>query len=312
MKIAIVIGSRADAPGQIAIANALAERGAEVGIVPVSDLDISMFGDIPMFGSDFPEGLNAVVVLGDREEVALATVAYRGQNIKIAHIHAGEITGQEPDDTYRDVISRMATWLFVPHNPEWTTFQPYRTYNHVFNCGSPFITSVHNTELTEIIWPSGGPHIFVAFNPLPEKPEENAEIMKHLCIALKDQQSVHVIAPNTDRGNEDMRQAFGVYGVHENVSHADYLSFIATADVVVGNTSAGLIEGSYFGTPYVCVGSRQKYRVAGENVIKCEPSEMAEKIEEALAMGRKPNNAYGTKDSARLIAETLIDEVEKA
>ena len=349
MKIAIVIGSRADAPGQIAIANALAERGVEIEVHVTGEVydesgDEHTRDSIPDWLQDsFPEyafdgwGCDANhfwrtyspwkdspscpdvgVLLGDRYEIVKTALDYRQAQVPIAHIHAGELTGQEPDDTYRDVISRMATWRFCPHTMAMRELDnglagcEWYNCNATFNCGSPFITSAHNTELIDVEWPKGdGPKVFVAFNPLPESLEETKSIEKAIggIWGNVDPFRTVSIEPNSDRHRGSLEPWAWDTMLHNSLTHQEYLSYVATADVIVGNTSAGLIEATVWGTPYVCVGSRQKHRVAGENVIKCEPSEMLEKIEEALKMGRKPNNAYGDKDSAGKIADTLIKEL---
>ena len=48
---------------------------------------------------------------------------------------------------------------------------------------------------------------------------------------------------------------------------ADYLSVLAAVDVVVGNSSSGILEAATFGVPVVNVGDRQRGRASGDNVV---------------------------------------------
>ena len=45
-----------------------------------------------------------------------------------------------------------------------------------------------------------------------------------------------------------------------------------TAACLVGNSSSGIREGAYIGTPVVNIGSRQNNRISGQNVLNCEPN----------------------------------------
>ena len=152
--------------------------------------------------------------------------------------------------------------------------------------------------------------MFVAFNPLPEDEDETILIASTMIDLWGSAYRFVIINPNTDRFAHRLEIGChdGMY--HKSLTHQEYLSYLAGADVVVGNTSSGLIEGSVYGTPYVCVGSRQQYRVHGEHVLHRKPAEIEGAIMEALEMEKRPNNSYGDKDSANKIAETLCQEIQ--
>ena len=309
MIIACVIGSRADIHGVAPILMALDSRGINTVIHEVPPL-VREQRNMPADNAD------AVVLLGDREEIASVAVEYRGQNIPICHIHAGEISGQEPDDTYRDVISRMSKLLFVPHKSAHRRAVSIANETlgvKVFNCGSPFITSAYNTELVPVEWPKGdGKKVFVAFNPLPENKAESTAIGHALYGVVNSSNYRFVtISPNTDRHWGTVMVSGRDMASRKSLSHAKYLSYMASADVIIGNTSAGCVEGCYFGTPYLCVGSRQFCREYGPHVRWCKPKDMGVMLEETLKMDKIPSDTFGKPDSADRIAETLMNEVKK-
>lgn len=290
MKISCVTGSRADRRGMSAIEGALRDRGVDV---------LEMCA-----GDDVATDAAACVVIGDRFEMAQTALEYHESMIDIAHIHAGELTGQEPDDTYRGVISTLSRWLFTMGH-RYLDGRPV-----AFNCGSPYITAAHNTPISSPYWGEGdGKKVFVAFNPLPRNPDETKDIADDLAALYRDNDYRFVtIAPNTDRHREMFDCTPGI--VHEWLSPAGYLSYLASADAIVGNTSAGLIENCVYGTPYVCVGSRQMYRKHPPHTIRCEPHRMQEYLLLALKMKRQPSDTYGKPESAGIIADTLIKEIE--
>lgn len=325
MNISVIIGSRADLPGQMAIADALKGK-ADVFVRPVGP---ALQDKIIPPSAFNPDGkVDCVVLLGDRYEIAKEALHQREIGNPIAHIHAGEMTGQEPDDTYRDVISRMSRWCFVPQTNGYTALAGIGLFGNkhdvfqyrikCFRCGSPFITSAANAQLvnTASLWPLGdGPKIFACFNPLPENHAETIGIATALRLLQKENPEYRfvVISPNTDRHRDVIRESWN-YAKRANcidsVSHEEYLSLMRDCDIMIGNSSAGLIEGSYFGVPYVCVGSRQQFREKGSHVLHCQSRAMARYISKALRMGRKPNESYGGTDSAERIASTLIREIE--
>lgn len=307
MKIAIVVGSRADKPGLDAIESELIKLGVEIGSGPSCEVIQCLMPDI-----------DAAILLGDRAEVLLEAVDCREENIPIIHIHAGETTGQEPDDSYRYCISKLATWCFVPHKEAYEDLvfkEQFGAHDgkQVFNCGSPYITSASNTKLIntheEGFWPEGNERrIFVAFNPLPEKPVENAEIIEGLMCANLDKYRTLIVAPNTDRGNEELKEQLAKMGkMIDGVSHTKYLSLMADCDVMVGNSSSMCIEASHLGTPCVLVGSRQRYRKKGSNVIHCEPQNIKDAMQNAFKKARRPCTPYGDIDSAKNIAEKIVE-----
>jgi len=311
MKIAVVIGSRADAPGMLAVADSLAEQNVWVfGHRCGPAVDMVFDNDSVKVWKEWPDSdVDAVVLLGDRFEIVQAALEYRNMLLPIAHIHAGEITGQEPDDTYRHIITRMSTWAFVPHETaeQFLTLDkqfgatPWGT--KVFNCGSPFITAAAKAERLNVSWPCDGKKVMLCFNPLPEDKTEThqlAQVISQIRIRYPN----HIcIGPNTDRH----RNLLGVENI--SISHNEYISYMASADVIIGNSSSGLIENSVIGTPYLCVGSRQVGRISGNNVVMVEPQEVM--THDVIIGGKYPDAVYGEADSADRIAKMLIGEIKK-
>jgi UDP-N-acetylglucosamine 2-epimerase len=84
-------------------------------------------------------------------------------------------------------------------------------------------------------------------------------------------------------------------------------------DLLIGNTSSGIIEAASFKKPVVNIGNRQKGRLRGENVIDCKISSLQQSIKLALSNSfrnkiKNMNNIYGTGSAADFIVDKLTNE----
>ena len=92
----------------------------------------------------------------------------------------------------------------------------------------------------------------------------------HTCIA---------IAPNSDAGRNEIFCALKNYSkkhkfikIFSTLPRSDYLGMLKNCGVLIGNSSSGMIESSYFQIPVVNIGIRQKNRERGKNVIDINAS----------------------------------------
>jgi GDP/UDP-N,N'-diacetylbacillosamine 2-epimerase (hydrolysing) len=125
---------------------------------------------------------------------------------------------------------------------------------------------------------------------------------------------VLALRPNSDAGSAEVQAALDRQAGHSDVrviTHLErdvFLSWLAAADVMVGNSSAGIIEAASFGLPVVNVGSRQNLRERNANVVDVEP--LAQAVDDALTRVLRQeclprSNFYGDGQAASRIAELL-------
>ena len=103
------------------------------------------------------------------------------------------------------------------------------------------------------------------------------------------------------------------YKVVKSLGQVKYLSAMKYVDLLIGNTSSGIIEAASFKKPVVNIGDRQKGRLRGKNVIDCNFNTLQESIKLALSSSFKNkikniNNIYGTGSAADFIVDKLINE----
>jgi len=126
-----------------------------------------------------------------------------------------------------------------------------------------------------------------------------------------------VLWPNADAGSEDIARGIRKWrehgrseGMHffKNVPIDVYVRLMAKAACLVGNSSSGIREGAYIGTPVVNVGSRQNSRERGDNVADAgyDTDSIAETILRQVVHGRYPmQDIYGSGRAGEQIADIL-------
>jgi GDP/UDP-N,N'-diacetylbacillosamine 2-epimerase (hydrolysing) len=98
----------------------------------------------------------------------------------------------------------------------------------------------------------------------------------------------------------------------ESLGQKRYLSCLNNFDVVVGNSSSGLLEAPSFGIRTINIGDRQRGRLQASSVIDCKLDAAAIRkcLEEALIASSEVrrlvvDNPYGSGGASRKIYETI-------
>jgi GDP/UDP-N,N'-diacetylbacillosamine 2-epimerase (hydrolysing) len=274
-----------------------------------------------------PRPMDALVILGDRFEAAACAMAARLLEITLIHLGGGDITqGGCVDDDLRNVITCLSQW----HGP-MTTQSSNRLLSmgidpsRIVVTGSLGYDNIHQLPLL------AKADIYALYQLNPDQPvalftqhpipADGPATVTHFDQSLQALKALHqshglqTIAshPNSDGYNAELKQ---VMAQHPWVTWAPsmgrlrYLSMMGACDVVVGNTSSGLIETPFFGTPSVSIGPRQAGRQRGPNSQTCpygiEAVSLA--VKQALKQGRYPLacNPFGHAPAAPVIIQQLI------
>lgn len=268
-----------------------------------------------------------LVLLGDRSEMLAGSVAASYAGIPIAHIHGGESSGSI-DDLVRHAITKLAHIHFPATDESASRIMKMgEDASRVFVVGAPSLDTILNERLptpAEISKKYGlnssKPILLVVQHPVVTEADEAASQIKETLdaiVGLKYQ--TILIYPNADAGGRRMIKVIKRYERHpfiksfKSTPYADYLALMRVADVIVGNSSSGIIEAPSFHLPAVNIGSRQKGRERSMNVIDVghKKEEIIKAIKKALqderfrAAVRKCRNPYGDGKAGIRIAETL-------
>lgn len=223
-----------------------------------------------------------ILLAGDRGEQLMAAIAGSHMNIPVAHIQAGELSGNI-DGLSRHAIARFSHIHFASNDDaENRLIKSGEQDFRVFNVGAPqldeFISGVISTRENLKDKYSGITKEYILFVQ-HSVTEQHSSAYEQVSLTLKAIKEVGmnaiVIAPNSDAGSALVNSAIfdnmnSLMHVYRNVPREDYAGLMQHAKCIVGNSSSGLLEAPTFELPAVNIGRRQEGRYQGENVINCD------------------------------------------
>ena len=230
-----------------------------------------------------------LVLLGDRYEIfGVAGVASIMQ-IPIAHIHGGETTQGAFDEAFRHSITKMSHIHFAATN-EYANriIQLGEEPSRVFNVGGPGIENIKKLNLLNkdefeksIKFKLAKKNILITFHPVTLENSSAREQFGEILKALDELEETNFIftKANSDTDGDVINKMIDEY-VSENSQKAvafaslgqlRYLSAIKFVDIVLGNSSSGLLEVPSFKKATINIGDRQKGRARASSVIDVRP-----------------------------------------
>ena len=269
---------------------------------------------------------DAVMILGDRYEILTVAMAAVISNIPVIHIHGGEISEGAKDDLFRHAITKLSSLHFTScdtHRKRVIQMgeQPAR----VKVSGAPGIDNVKNLklktrqELEKEFDSTFGKTIFlVTFHPATMEKTDPSTQMNELLKSLNQfkDASIFISGSNADEGGDRIQKLIDGFVIQNkrviyrnSFGQLNYLSLMKIADVVIGNSSSGIIEAPSLKTPTVDIGNRQKGRTAAKSVIHCKTSqrEITSAIMKALKIKKASlfKNPYDQGNAAEKIVKEL-------
>lgn len=263
-----------------------------------------------------------LLVLGDRGEMLAGAIAAIHLNIPIVHIHGGERSGTV-DEPIRHAISKLAHYHLVATDGSRNRLvRMGERPDHIFVVGAPGLSDLDVTKimLKAKLLEEAGFHptkktaLFLYHPVLSDHDQAGADVAMMLNILAASGYQTIVLQPNADAGNHIIRNVLAQYAdnadfcIMSHMSRDRFLSWMAATDVMVGNSSAGIIEAASFGTPVINVGCRQSFRERNANVvdIDLDAAQFTEQIV-AVRLGKKvvAKNIYGDGQSTPRILNLL-------
>ena len=263
-----------------------------------------------------------VLLLGDRGEMLAGAIAALHLNIAVAHIHGGERSGTV-DEPVRHAISKLShIHITATAEARDRLIGMGERAEAVHVTGAPGLDAMAETPARDRAAVMRGHGLdtarrfaLVIYHPvLQTATEAGREAAIVLDAVLASGCQALVLMPNADAGSDAVRSALEERRSNADVTlvthlpRVDFIAAMAVADVMVGNSSAGIIEAASFGTPVVNIGSRQSLRARNANVIDVdvEDSAIAHGIARAIGHGRFPAcNIYGDGHASARIVNVL-------
>ena len=265
-----------------------------------------------------------ILLAGDRGEQLMAAIAGSHMNIPVAHIQAGELSGNI-DGLSRHAIARFSHIHFAANvDAENRLIRSGEQDFRVFNVGAPQLDEFLSEEilprekLSEKYNEISTDFILFVQHSVTEQFTSAYEQVSNTLQALKNiGLNVVAIAPNSDAGSSLVNAAIEdnsshLISIYRNVPREDYAGLMKYARCIVGNSSSGLLEAPTFELPAVNIGRRQEGRVQGANVINSSHNigEIQAAIQIAITNEFKNSisgmkNPYGDGKSSERIVDIL-------
>ena len=269
-----------------------------------------------------------IIIHGDRVEALAGAIVGSLNNILVAHIEGGEVSGTI-DELIRHSTSKMSHIHFVSNEQaKKRLVQMGEIVESIITIGSPDVDIMFSDALPtlavakeyyEIVYKNYG---IAMFHPVTTEVEEMQKYAEDFVEALLlDDKNYVVIYPNNDLGSSlifkayDQLRGSSRFKIIPSLRFEYFLTLLENADFVVGNSSAGIREAPYYGVPIINVGSRQHNRSQHPSIINVGYDKY--EIYEALQEKRTKNVSidhenFGNGNSAEAFLNALkSDEVWK-
>lgn len=275
---------------------------------------------------------DVVVTIADRFETLATSIAAAYQNITLAHIQGGEVTGNI-DEKVRHANTKLADLHFVASQGACErVIKLGEEPDFVFNTGCPSIDLAASIlECPQLNFDPyekyGGVgsqpdyqngYIVVMQHPVTTEYTESREHVTETLRAIEELgmptfwfwPNVDAGADGTSTGIRSYREIKNPTNIHffKNMQPADFLRLLYNSKCLIGNSSVGIRECSYLGIPVVNIGSRQNRRDRGHNVIDVgyRNTEISAAVQKWTTSKRpKRSTVYGGANAGELIADIL-------
>ncbi len=287
-----------------------------IGVAAISLADV--------FGRMRPDIL---LLIADRYEMLAPAAVALALRIPIAHIEGGDVSEGAIDDAVRNALTKMSHLHFTTNeNSRQRILAMGEEAWRVHLVGSPSLDNLRRRDLFSREEIEADLHlkfdqqtIVVAYHPVTLARDTVAEADAVFAALEKTTEQIVFCYPNSDAGSYQLIERARIFCANQsnahlfvNLNHLKYWSLLKYADLLLGNSSSGIMETPSLALPTVNIGFRQKGREQARNVLDAAPE-----IEVILQMIKKGlsadfrqslkgmTNPYGDGHASEKIAEIL-------
>jgi UDP-N-acetylglucosamine 2-epimerase (hydrolysing) len=248
-----------------------------------------------------------VVVHGDRVEALAGAITGSLNNVLVAHIEGGEISGTI-DELIRHSVSKMSHLHLVSNSEaKRRLIQMGELDSSVFVIGSPDLDLMNPKQLPDLVTVKKYYEIsfenygIVMFHPVTTEYDTIKRDARNIVNALiTSDKNYVVIYPNNDLGSKEILDEFkrlennSNFRVIPSLRFEYFLRLLKEADFIIGNSSAGVREAPYYSVKTINIGSRQNNRVQAESIINipCEEEKILIAIRNINSKENLNNNVF--------------------
>ncbi len=261
-----------------------------------------------------------IVVHGDRVEALAGALVGSLNNILVAHIEGGEVSGTI-DELIRHSTSKMSQVHFVSNKQAGNRLlQMGEIPESIYVIGSPDIDIMFSNSLPamdavrthyEIDFER---YTVAMFHPVTTEVDQMETYAEQFVNALIDSNRDYVVIyPNNDLGSSAILKAYeelkgrSNFRIFPSIRFEFFLTLLKNADCIVGNSSAGIREAPYYGIPTINIGSRQQNRSMHEHIINTsyETEDILSALNGNLEKVSIQEDSFGEGNSDSMFLESL-------
>lgn len=229
--------------------------------------------------------IDMIVVHGDRVEALAGAIVGALNNILVAHIEGGELSGTI-DGLIRHSVSKLSHIHFVSNGEAKNRLiQMGENTDSVFVIGSPDIDIMLSDKLPtlnavkkryDIPFDEYG--IFIYHPVTTEILELEKQIDAIVDAILLMEIHFIIIHPNNDEGTDVIYKrikrldGLSYFKIFPSLRFEYFLTLLKNAKVIIGNSSAGIREAPVYGIPTINIGTRQDHRISLPSIVNVEPN----------------------------------------
>ncbi len=266
---------------------------------------------------------NLVIVHGDRIEALAGAISASLNNFLTMHIEGGELTGTI-DEHLRHSISKLSHLHIVSNLIAKRRLIKKLGENpkSIFVCGSPDIDIMKKSTLPNIDDVKKRYSIpfkdygIILFHPVTTE-LNNIKNYTNLLIrnCIKSNKKFVIIYPNNDPGNQEILKLYNLklkknknFKLLKSMRFEYFLALLKNSRLIIGNSSAGIIEAPVYGIPTINLGSRQNNRAKQTKSIinlNFASVKLYQKINYVYGKKYKKKSIFGDGSSAKKIINIL-------
>ena len=270
---------------------------------------------------------NLLLLIADRYEMLAPASAALALRIPMAHIEGGEISQGAIDDAVRNALTKLAHIHFTSTpTARRRVIAMGEEPQRVYLAGAPSLDHLRRgpqlsrEAIAERLGiPLHSPTLLVAYHPVTIERETTQEAAALFTALANFNGQTLFVFPNSDAGSRHLvdrtrrfQEEHADTHIFVNLDAVTYLNLLRYVDVLVGNSSSGIMEAASCALPVVNIGMRQQGRERTRNVLDSEADAtiITTKIQQALSPGFRASltgmiSLYGDGNAAKLIAEVL-------
>ena len=223
-----------------------------------------------------------IVIHGDRVEALAGAIVGSLNNILVAHIEGGEVSGTI-DELIRHSVSKMSHIHLVANNEAKNRLIQLGEFEKsIFILGSPDLDLMNIENLPSFQKVKSYYDIpfddfaIAMFHPITTEYKNIKKYTKNFVdVLIKSDKNYILIYPNNDLGSQEILEEFERLKSHDRIKifpslrFEYFLRFLKESLFIIGNSSAGIREAPYYNVPTIDIGTRQNNRAKLDTIYNC-------------------------------------------